>query len=85
MRLKPCYAPTMPRWLQIILSLVLFAAIMLALRAVLSEVLPVPIAWLSSKIGAWTGVALILTAACFAWLWAYREHRRQAQRDAADG
>ena len=58
----------MPRWLQIAISLVLYAAVMLVLRAVLHAWIPDLDAALVSRLGsggAW-GVLIVLLAVCAA-------------------
>lgn len=65
------YGCEMPRWLQITLSLVLFAAAMLALRWVLHATVPGGIRWADAMIGknAVTGimVAAFCAGAYFVW------------------
>ncbi len=61
----------MPRWLQIVLCLVLTAIVMLALKAVLHATVPGALQWADGMIGqnAVTGImiALFCAGAYFAW------------------
>lgn len=67
----------MPRWLSIALCLVLFTAVMLALRWGLQQTVPSVTDWIASQIGAGVALTLLLIAAGIGGLWSYREHRRQ--------
>jgi len=66
----------MPRWLSIALCLVLFTAVMLALRWGLQQTVPSVTDWIASQIGAGVALTLLLIAAGIGGLWSYREHRR---------
>lgn len=68
----------MPRWLYVTLCLVLFTAVMLALRWVLHATVPGAVEWASSKVGSDAVLGAILFLAAVGGAWAYREHRRQA-------
>lgn len=67
----------MPRWLSVVLCLVLFTAVMLALRAVLHETVPGAVEWASAKIGAEVLLGLFLLLMTAGGVWYYLEHRRQ--------
>lgn len=75
----------MPRWLAVIVSLVLFTVIMLAVRWALYETVPSAVDWAGSRIGMEAVLAIILGIAALCGVLGYLGHRRQAQRDAADG
>ncbi|GJE74491.1 hypothetical protein BGCPKDLD_1062 [Methylorubrum suomiense] len=61
----------MPRWLQITLSLALFAAVMLALRWVLHATVPDGIRWADAAIGENTVTVIMVVVFCacayFGW------------------
>ncbi|GLS44361.1 hypothetical protein [Methylobacterium brachythecii] len=71
----------MTRWVQITLTVVFFAAIMLALRAVLHATVPGGIAWLDATIGGGGTSALIIgcliSMAALAYLLYQRDLRKQ--------
>ncbi|KQO78117.1 hypothetical protein ASF36_13870 [Methylobacterium sp. Leaf90] len=68
----------MPRWLYVVICLVLFTAVMLALRAVLHATVPGAVEWASSKIGAEALLGTFLILMAIGGVWSYLEHRRQA-------
>ncbi len=62
----------MPRWLQITLSLVLFAIVMLALRAVLHAWVPTINTMITERVGEfgwWAIFLLVMAGAAFVGYW----------------
>ncbi|MGA4550568.1 hypothetical protein [Methylorubrum aminovorans] len=67
----------MSRRLYVTLCIVLFAAVMLALRALLHATVPGATEWAASKVDIRAMLVLLFSVFVIIGVWSYRGHRRQ--------